>query len=60
MMPDEPLQLLPLASAVICQSCDWVSNATGEDCPKCHSRGSLMSLARVLNRPSGGGEYGPN
>lgn len=44
----------PLTFAVLCESCDpptiFDSRETrGEICPVCQSRGSLLSLARVLN-----------
>lgn len=43
------MSAFPLASAVLCPNCDFVSDATGEACPKCGSK-SLMSVARALVR----------
>ena len=40
---------IPLVRAVMCATCDAVSNATGEVCPSCGSKG-LLSLARVLQQ----------
>lgn len=45
------IEMIPLSRAVICNSCDTVSNATGEDCPGCGS-GPLTSLANFLSRDS--------
>lgn len=41
---------LKLSEAQLCASCDTVSDATGEECPACKAKGTLLSLARVLNR----------
>jgi DNA-directed RNA polymerase subunit RPC12/RpoP len=43
-----PSQIIPLAEAVLCANCDHLSDARGDECPKCGSK-SLMSLARALD-----------
>ena len=44
-----PGGIVHLNRAVLCVNCEYVSDATGENCPRCGSP-SLLSLARILNR----------
>lgn len=44
-----PIQIVPLASAKLCEDCATISNPTTDSCPTCGSH-ALMSLARVLDR----------
>jgi hypothetical protein len=44
---------VPLASAVLCQDCNTISNTPRPYCPACGSQ-SLLLLARVLNRQESG------
>lgn len=42
--------MIPLQNASLCASCDAIVHATSDVCPACAARGSLLSLAAVLNR----------
>lgn len=44
------MQLIPMSQAVLCVNCGVVSDATGEECPGCAGRGSLMSLSTILEK----------
>lgn len=44
--------MILLQNALLCENCTHVIDTMevkGEQCPKCASTGSLLSLARVLN-----------
>lgn len=40
--------IIPLAEAVLCESCKAISTANGEACPNCHAVGSLGNVSRML------------
>lgn len=42
--------MIPLQDASLCASCEAIVHATSDACPACAARGSLLSLAAVLNR----------
>ncbi len=42
-------QTIPLRDAVLCISCNVVSNSRGETCAYCGWTGSLLNLSRILN-----------
>jgi hypothetical protein len=42
--------MILLQDASLCASCDAIVQATSDSCPACAARGSLLSLAAVLNR----------
>lgn len=44
------IQIVPLASAWLCEDCGNISNPSTDACPVCGS-GALLGLARVLDRP---------
>ncbi len=43
-----PVVIIPFNQAVLCLSCRVVSDWHGEVCPACAQRGTLVSLARIL------------
>lgn len=43
---------IPLARAVLCVSCNTVSDSVGDRCQACAGVGGLLSLSRVLARPT--------
>lgn len=42
--------ILPLELAVLCVSCNRISDSPGDRCMACDAVGSLLSLSRVLDR----------
>lgn len=54
--PSTPIVLLDQAQ--LCQDCDAISAAPNGACARCSSK-SLLSLARVLNRPANEEEVPP-
>lgn len=45
-----------LKYAVLCVECNHVSKATGEVCPVCGAKGTLLSLARLMEGRTKQGE----
>lgn len=44
------IEPIPLEKAVLCQDCLCITPSTTDTCDYCKSFGSLMSLARILDR----------
>lgn len=42
------MSFVPTNSTVVCWNCDAISEAHGEICPHCNSRGTLENLKRKL------------
>jgi hypothetical protein len=42
-------QHFQLSRAVLCVSCDCLSDSTTDSCPACGAVGSLFNLSRILN-----------
>lgn len=42
------VQIVSFNEAVLCVSCRAISNVSRDTCPACGDRGTLLSLARVL------------
>lgn len=41
---------VPLELAVLCCSCNFVSNSPGDTCVRCSARGGLMNLSTILDK----------
>ena len=47
---EREVTMILLQDASLCASCDAIVHAPSDCCPACAARGSLLSLAAVLNR----------
>jgi hypothetical protein len=45
----DTVQHFQLDRAVLCVSCDSLSDSNTDDCPACGAKGSLFNLSRILN-----------
>lgn len=44
------LEPIPLDRALLCESCKCIVESHNDTCPYCASVGTLMSLAKILDR----------
>lgn len=56
-LADAAAAIVPLASAELCIDCEAITEARNGRCGRCGSR-ALLSLAKVLNRETGGAKHG--